>query len=367
MTDSPLADELGLRFTEREVPLSPPDVAAFSGVDRALLREQLAQHDDHAPLADLIGAGLLASHTRIVLDSDSALASAPVFVTLRSAPIPAIDVPDPTGLDAPCPVDPAPFALADRVDGHLAWLSTERPRSRPAAALLLAVAIPLAIPDVAAAQSPAAPAATTAAVPEPPPAATPAPAPTAASAETLPAPAVRPQGPTPLSPERTLQAILEAMKGQEAILFARGGTITGRVIGFDGDFVIMIDYEHDGKIAMIPKSDVLDVRGKIKKAPPADMPDGTGALAGGGVLVALGSPLMLSGLVFLGIIPSSGVVYLPQVIPAAVLLGAGIPLLVRGTRQRRAYRAAHAGIASRISPSFGPARGGWTGGLTLRF
>jgi hypothetical protein len=77
---------------------------------------------------------------------------------------------------------------------------------------------------------------------------------------------------------------------------------------------------------------------------------------------------MLSGLVFVAITPTSPIIWGPQVLPAAVMLGAGIPLLIRGTRQRRAYRAAMARAMARVEPSFGRTRHGtWTGGLTLRF
>lgn len=241
--------------------------------------------------------------------------------------------------------------------------TARRSRRARAAAVLLAVAMPLAVPDLAAAQAPA-PTATTTSAPAPSMPAEPSPD----TVGYVPAAEGPPAPPPPALVTPTMQTILDGMKGHEAVVFARGGTVTGLIVGVDGPSVVMVDYDHDGKIAMIPKADVLEVRGRVKKPVPPDMPDGTGSLAGGGVLVGIGGPLMISGLVFFGIGPTDlGFLYLPQIIPAAVLLGAGIPLLVRGTRQRRAYRAAQAGLASRLTPSFGPTRGGWTGGLTLRF
>ena len=89
MTDFPLAEELGLRFTEREVPLTPPDVAAFARTDPTLSGEQQAGHDDRAAILDLVAAELLAAHARVVRPDDPERAPAPVFVNLPATPIPA--------------------------------------------------------------------------------------------------------------------------------------------------------------------------------------------------------------------------------------------------------------------------------------
>ena len=89
----------------------------------------------------------------------------------------------------------------------------------------------------------------------------------------------------------------------------------------------------------------------------------------GGILVGVGAPLMLSGLVFLGITPSSLFVYLPQIVPAGVMLGIGIPNLVKGMSRRRAYQAAtRPRLSDRLTPAMNRTpHGSWTGGLTLRF
>ncbi|HEY8377472.1 MAG TPA: hypothetical protein VIK91_13345 [Nannocystis sp.] len=225
------------------------------------------------------------------------------------------------------------------------------------------MAMPLAVPDLAVAQGPTAAATTPA-----PDVSTPAEPPPPSPAAPVPAPEGPAPAPPPAAISATMQTILDGMKGQEAVVFARGGTVTGRIIAVDGASVLMVDYEHEGKIAMIPKADVLEVRGRVRKRIPPGMPDGTGSLAAGGVLVGLGGPLMLSGLVFFGLGPGDlQFVYLPQIIPAVILLGGGIPLLVRGTRQRRAYQAAQSELTARLTPTFGPTRGGFSGGLTLRF
>lgn len=370
MTVPAIVDEIPLRATERQFSLDLPDVEAFAGTPAALLREQEAGHDDVTPLAELAAAGVRAARTRVI----SPRRARPVFISTRTTPIPLIS--------APAPAVPArDFCLGGPITGHYAWLPERAPRGRRAAALVLAVSIPFGLPEqVLAAPSKPAPAAPVqkptvtapAEVPAPPP-----PAPVAEPAPPAPAPEAAaptppPQGPPPAPQGPPIGTILEAMKGQEAILYVRSASpISGRVVGVDGDFVAMVDYNRGGRIALVPKSEITEIRGRVKPRPGAmpDMPDGTGALAGGGILVALGSPLMISGLVFVGIIPSSPVIYLPQVIPAAILLGAGIPLLLRGSRQRREFNAAlYGSTLGRVTPTFTPVRGGgWAGGLTLRF
>jgi hypothetical protein len=170
-----------------------------------------------------------------------------------------------------------------------------------------------------------------------------------------------------------MQEILQAMKGQRAVVSAAGHQVTGTIVSVDGNFVMVVDEARDGKIALIPKDEISEVRGKVgpQAAALGELPpDGTGMLAGGGIMVANGAPLMISGLVYVGLIPSYTPLWLPQVLPAAVLLGGGIPLLVMGSRRRQAYNRALFGarLGGRITPSVGRTPGGgWTGGLSLRF
>lgn len=351
--------DLGLRFTEAETSLERPNVAAFAAVDRGLLGEQAADHDDTSPLADLITAGVVASQMRMI-DDEPMRAQRPVFVRMQHWPIPAIS----TVTEAPATDE---FVLADHAHGHFAW--PQRRPSRAGAALVLAACIPMFIPDVAAAQAAGArqPAPTT--VVPPAPAAAPvvvAPPPVAIA----PMPAVAPSATPPAVPN--LQAVLHAMRGHEATIYAAGRVITGLLVGVEGDFVMMVDDARDGKIAMIPKSQITEVRGKTRptRNRVALPPDGTPQLAGGGVLVAIGAPLTISGLVFVSLAPSYTPLWLPQLLPGLLMLGGGIPLLVVGSRRRRAFQEAmyENRITRHMKPSFGRTPGGgWTGGLSLRF
>jgi len=321
---------LDLRFTAAGTSGAQPDVAAFRGVDPTLLREQQADHDDVSVLADLITANIVATRLRMVSD---AAGRRPVFIPLRSAGIPAID-------RRPPPSVTAAFVLTDQVRGHFAWPAAgPRRTSRTGAALVLAACIPLVLPDLALAQAPAL---------------------------TAPAPVVVAPPPTP---QANLETILRAMNGRDAVVFAAGTTVTGRIIGVDGDFVTMVDIERDGKIAMIPKPQITEVRG-VLDIKPVELPTGTGQLVAGSVLVGVGAPLMIAGLTMLSISPSSFFFYGFELIPAVVLLGIGIPHLVIGKRRQRAYRAARdqPQISRRLLPSVARTPGGgWTGGLSFRF
>lgn len=367
-------DSLVLRFTEAETSAAAPELAAFAGAGRSLLGEQDADHDDRTPLADLLAAGIVNRHLRMVVDDEPAALRGPVFVTLRATPIPT-----PVLSPAPATTTPAvgAFVLADRVHGHFAWPATPR-----GPALVLAACLPLALPDLAQAQSPTGTpkpfSATSVTPPTPsPPVGTPLrqepsinyPPPVVT---TPPPPVVAPAPPPPppkiTSATSQLETILQGMKGREAVVYAAGAKVTGLIIGVDGEFVTIIDAERDGKIALIPKLQIVEVRGRM--APElSDLPTGTGNLVAGGILVGIGAPLMLSGLVFLGITPSYIFIYLPQIVPAGVMLGVGIPNLVKGMKRRRAYQAAtQRRFSDRLTPAVHRTpHGSWTGGLTLRF
>ncbi len=353
MTHAPIVEALPLRFTEREVSILPPDIAAFAG------RPRPADHDEGSPLAGLVAAGTLASRVSVYFEAVDGPAPAPVFVTARAAKIPDIKVE--VEEDA-APVDGEAFILATQLDGHFVW-----PRRTAQRALALAVCLPLGLPDVATAQAPAPAPAPVSAPATPAPVSTPVVAP-APSAPVAPAPIVTP-GPS----RDTVETILKSMNGREGVVVARRATVSGLIIGVEGELVTVIDYSKDGKIVMLPKSDILEIRGRVPPLPVSSLPPrGTGMVIAGGAMVGVGVPLMLSGIIF-STLSASYALYLglPQIVPAAALLGAGIPLLVFGTRRRRAHEEAQKKqvlARGRLLPTVGRTRhGGWTGGLVLQF
>lgn len=353
MTHAPIVEALSLRFTEREVSLVPPDTAAFSGAPRT-------EHAEGSALAELVAAGVLASRLQVFFEAGDG--PAPVFVTARGAPIPDIDAGDAGDAGDEAPVASAAFMLATQMDGHFVW-APSRVSQR---ALALAVCLPLGLPDVASAQAPAAPPAATAT------AATPV---AATPAATPPARVVAPPPPTVAPARATVEAILKSMNGREGVVTARRATVSGLIIGVEGDLVTIVDYTNDGKIVMLPKSDILEIRGRVP-LPPTDVrsssaPRGTGMMVGGSLMTGVGGALMLSGIIF-SAFDISYALYLgiPQIVPGAALLSAGIPLLVFGNRRRKAHDAQlkKQTAARRLTPTVGRTRhGGWTGGLVMRF
>lgn len=341
MTIAPIA----LRLTKGHTSHEAPDLAAFTAVNRVLLREQLADHDDKSPVTDLIAASTIASHVRLITNDEAPVT--PVFVTLRGSPIP------PIASSSALPVaDARNFELAKQIHGHFAWQATPR-RSRAGAVLVMAVCIPLSLPDVAMARPPAPP---------------PPPRPPIAVTE----PVANPTLPN-------LETILQAMNGRHAVVFVGAATVSGQIIGVDSEFVTLVD-ERDGKIATVPKAQITEVRAQttqhVPEGPqparttaPEDLPTGKGGVISGAILVSLGGPLLISGIVFAGLSPSSPALWLGLAVPANALLGAGIPLLAVGVNRRKTFRAAtQKPRLGRMRPWFGRTRGGgWTGGLVLQF
>lgn len=357
---SPPADDLELRFTERDPEVAPPDLRAFGRAAPALAREQAAGHDDVGALGDLVAARRIATSIVAHAPDPGALSShPPLFLTGACPPIPLIE-------EAREPSVPTPdFALGGSIRGHFVWLPERAAtrRSAPASAAILAVSLSLGLPDPAHASPAPVGAAAPPTLPAEPS------LPPDPSASPIPeGPAIPPSNPSVSTGAPPLDRLLSMLRGQEVTVYLASQSIMGRIISVEGDAVAMIDNDRGGRIALIPKAAIRDVRGSIPPTPPEALPSGTAPIAGGAVLVGFGAPTMISALVFIALIPSSTSVWLPQFLPAAALLGAGIPLLVRGVRQRRAYREALFRQQARLSPNFAPTRGGgWTGGLTLRF
>ncbi|MCA9659533.1 MAG: hypothetical protein KC486_14395, partial [Myxococcales bacterium] len=172
------------------------------------------------------------------------------------------------------------------------------------------------------------------------------------------------------------EAHWQAMRGEEVKLMLPQGPRQGRLVAVDGPEIVFVDYEGDGRLYSVPKVQVMEIRGVVKRdfgagrdrpygVPDPTLPTGNGLIAGGSVATAIGGPFFLSAVVLTGVCPSCVSITLPLFIPGIIGLGAGIPMLVRGVRRRRAWR--QSAITSRLRPSFGGTRQGWTGSLTFRF
>jgi hypothetical protein len=187
-----------------------------------------------------------------------------------------------------------------------------------------------------------------------------------------PAPAAKPV-PTPTSVPASLasdasrdaltDAAWEGVDGFEVVLELKGGKVLrGRVGAVQEDTFTLIDTSN-GQILVLAKSAVTSLRVYIP--PPVPTKTGTGMLVGGGILTALGVPIFISGVVFLGVCPSCTYLHLPMLIIGGGALGGGIPMISTGVQRRNAFRRAVA--ESRVTPLVSRTRYGWNGGLSVRF
>lgn len=276
---------------------------------------------------------------------------------------------------------------------NFGWIATVQPANRGPrrAAQVIAASLALALPTHAAAfQAPASapppvqapapakkaeptatpptatpPAATPPAVP--PPAATqPAPVITPpTSPVTVPAPAVAPPQPMPSAYDSAAvaDAAWQGVDGFEVVVELKGGkVIRGRVGAVQAETFTLIDGS-DGQILVIPKAGVASLRAYVP--PPIPAKNGTGLIVGGSILTAVGIPVFITGITFLGLCPSCWYIHVPLLLIGGGALGGGIPMLVRGTQQRSAFQRAIE--ERRISPMVTRNLGGWNGGLQIRF
>lgn len=160
-----------------------------------------------------------------------------------------------------------------------------------------------------------------------------------------------------------LDAAWEGVDGFRVVLELKGGmTLQGRVGAVQEDTFTLIQ-EKTGKVLVLPKNGVSSLRAYI----PPEVPTKTGAglITGGSVLTAIGTPLFLTGAIFVGICPSCTYVHLPLLILGAGALGGGIPMIVTGRRRRALVDKALK--EHNLSPLVVRTRYGWSGGLRFRF
>ncbi|WP_211302546.1 hypothetical protein [Nannocystis exedens] len=385
--------ELHLRFRDDAAadPLAPPDVAAFLR-SSAPVADPLAPPDaaafarsaspDVDPLLDDELGVLPGAST---LDPDD-----PLVLFFRQ---PEFGIPAP-GYDHRLP-DLGDWSVRPTTFGWIAHVPPARGAGPRRAAQVLAGCLALALPTAALAQAPAAPqppvqapasrptAREVAKKPEPAPVTAPAPAPApadplASSPASPPPPATEPESaappPSPAPPPAygaavdvntaVTDAAWEGVDGFDVVVELKGGKVLrGRVGAVQVETFTLID-SSSGQILVIPKSGVASLRAHVP--PPLPASTGSGLIAGGSVLTALGGPLFITGVVFLGICPSCVELHLPMLVIGAGGLGGGIPMISRGLQRRNAFQKALR--EHRLAPSVTRTPyGGWSGGLQIRF
>lgn len=364
---------LSLRFRGPDPRPEPPDVQAFLRGSAPPVDPRSHRHPE--------GMGVLRGQARRPV-GDAVV----VFCQYPTHGIPAFYEPDDASPDV------GSWCLRPTVFGYLVSVPRHREPTRSRAAWVMAAWLPLLAPlSAEAAPAREAPTVQRPQRPAVPPAPTDeAAAPTEAEAEPAdpttveaepvdPDPTVDPtEDWTQVSPPSAPRPVLEADPGSDqAIVDAawegvdgypvelqlKGGVrMTGRVGAVQRDTFTLIQDE-TGAVLVLPKSGVLSV--KVRVAPPLPSENGSGALIGGSILTTVGTPVFISGLVFLGICPSCVALHLPMLLTGGGAVGGGVALLSRGTRRRRAYREA---LEQReLVPMAWRTREGWGGGLRFRF
>lgn len=282
------------------------------------------------------------------------------------------------------PLDLASWSLRPTAFGFLAQIDPPRGRAPARTAWVLGAFLPLVIAtEVAAAAAPTTvqrPKKVTTPDPPPLPETPPEPPPepteetppetlTEAPPEVPPTadPFVGPaRPPTVELDERAIRdAAWEGVDGFDVELTLKGGDkMSGRIGAVQRDTFTLIQ-EDTGAVLVMSKSGVRSLRVRIEKQTPVPVRTGTGALVGGGILTAIGTPVFISGLVFVAVCGSCVSLHLPMLMIGGAALGGGIPLIVRGSRLRDKYRAAL--LQRGLSAYLGPTRQGWGGGLRFRF
>lgn len=158
-----------------------------------------------------------------------------------------------------------------------------------------------------------------------------------------------------------------------------GKSLAGTVVAqSSGDLAVA--RASDGMVVAVPKAQVAGVRlrpesagvGAVGSKIPVDerpTQDGRGAVAGGVLMVSMGSVAALSGTVFLGITPSYVFISLPLLLPGLAMIAGGSALIAAGGKKRRAFNEAW-GIPAklaRVTPTVTAGRQGGQVGLVLRF
>jgi hypothetical protein len=179
-------------------------------------------------------------------------------------------------------------------------------------------------------------------------------------------PSVQPTVTEELSPE----LIWDSVAGEQVQLTLSDGTsVRAKLLGHEGALLVLARAD-DGLVVSLPKERVariqVDTSSGARRAsgPMGPIPaDGTGLLVGGSLLTIAASPVLITGMFFLGYSPGFSMAF---ILPGLAGLGGAIPMLVIGAKRKKAYRSWM--IRHTFSASVTPTpRGGWTGGLRLRF
>jgi len=162
---------------------------------------------------------------------------------------------------------------------------------------------------------------------------------------------------------RVVDAAWEGVVGLQVDLQLKGGLARqGKLTAVQRETFTLIE-SPTGRVLVMSKASVDSLR--VRMPPPIPTSTGTGLLAGGGVMLSIATPVFITGAVFLGICPSCIELHVPMLMTGIVGLAGGIPMLIYGTRRRRAY--AKVVEQYQLVPHVAWTRNEWTGGVRFRF
>lgn len=156
-----------------------------------------------------------------------------------------------------------------------------------------------------------------------------------------------------------------ALAGNELQLTLSDGTFRGKLMGLQGNQLVLAR-AGDGLVVSVPTSEVMRVHAPIERPRdrrPLPVDNGSGLIAGGGVLLGIGIPAVIAGAVMAGVCPECLFIYLPLLIPGGGMVGAGSGMIKVGIDRKRMWT--QATYPGRLSEGYGsPLQ---LRGMSLRF
>ena len=175
-------------------------------------------------------------------------------------------------------------------------------------------------------------------------------------------------------------AIWDGLEGQRVVLgLADASSVKGTVVTHSASEVALAR-DSDGLVVSVPKAEVQTVNmraqagsnGRPGVGAAGTLPRDSGRKlhSGGVVLLSIGSPFALAGIVMLGVCPGCLYIHLPLLLPGTAMIIGGAVALKRAKKRNIAFRKAWGiPLAGRmqLTPTLGVGRSGGEVGFTLRF
>lgn len=143
-----------------------------------------------------------------------------------------------------------------------------------------------------------------------------------------------------------------------------GGAVVSGVLISQSPAQLGVAEGTEGRLVAVDKAAIRSVEVEARTQLPPNG-DGTGLLAGGGLLLGLGIPTTIAGLTFTFLVgPTFGLFFLP----GPLAMGAGIPMVAVGNKRKRAHtEALRRARLGQLTPQLNVGPHGGTAGVHWRF